>query len=954
VDNSPRHGLRSTVDALSPPNRERVRIASIDAVRRVDTREIRTDVVYGAARRLASYYDTCRLRSINSSAEVNMRSSVIEISQSCETGEILPLKSGFWPYQQRGQPRRGLSGSTTSISGQRPRFLHEMPLQIFRRRRFIGGSSSNQPATLPQRVRAEWSQLFSMASMHPVIRVVLLAILALVSSGRMAPGQQVSASPSKPNPTPSAVPVAEIPLKAQSALDSLQDTEADVSRAQSSADAIARTVSELTGEIDARIAEDTRLLRTSLSLEELYRLKLGWRTFNVRLLASARELTQQATSLEEQLGRLEKLNKTWQATLQSVKKPGTPPPVLPRVQSVVDSVEHTRQAIESGQMHVLALQSSLSEAQARVRTTLSSIEQAELRAMQHIFVRDSPPIWNLASTLGTEWQKHSSESFASQLNASAAFTKRLPYTFLIHALFIALMATALHWLQRRIGKSAEGKPDLQRALPILDLPVSTAFTLSILIIPAIYVQAPRLIHAIMGVVTLIPAVVVLQRLLLRHAYPILNAIVILYFVGQFRVLAAPLPVLARFIFLGQVLGASVFLLWLLRSWHLPTEAEETHGRVWRTIRALAKIGLALLPVAFLANIFGYVNLGNLLGTIFLRSVYVAAMLYTAIRIIEGLLIIALQVRPLHMSRAISQHRLMIQRRTCRLLEFLAFLFWLGLLLNFFGLLTPLIATTEAALNTNLAIRSFNITLGDILVALIAVWASFLVSKFVRFLLEEDVYNRLHLASGIPYAISTVLHYAILLLGFFVALSALGIDLTKLTILIGAFTVGIGFGLQNIINNFVSGLILLFERPIKIGDVIEAGGNVGEVRRIGIRASVIRTLEGSEIIVPNGSFISGQVTNWTLSDRLRAVEVSVNVSGDTDPQRVAELLKNTAAAHPSVEKEPSPQVYVTNFSAGAVTYQLRAWTDRQEDWAQLRSDLWLAVKGALAHAKIAIT
>jgi small-conductance mechanosensitive channel len=296
---------------------------------------------------------------------------------------------------------------------------------------------------------------------------------------------------------------------------------------------------------------------------------------------------------------------------------------------------------------------------------------------------------------------------------------------------------------------------------------------------------------------------------------------------------------------------------------------------------------------------------------------------------------------------------MIQRRTCRLLELSAFLFWLGLLLNFFGLLTPLIATIQAALNTNLAIRSLNITLGDILVALIAVCASFLASKFVRFLLEEDVYHHLPLASGIPYAISTMLNYAILLLGFFVALSALGIDLTKLTILIGAFSVGIGFGLQNIINNFVSGLILLFERPIKIGDVIEVGGNVGEVRRIGIRASVIRTVDGSEIIVPNGSFISGQVTNWTLSDRKRGVEVSVNVGASADPKRVAELLKTTAATQSGVAPEPSPQVYVTNFSAGAVTYQLRAWTDRQEDWVQLRSDLSLAVKDALAREKIAI-
>jgi small-conductance mechanosensitive channel len=141
---------------------------------------------------------------------------------------------------------------------------------------------------------------------------------------------------------------------------------------------------------------------------------------------------------------------------------------------------------------------------------------------------------------------------------------------------------------------------------------------------------------------------------------------------------------------------------------------------------------------------------------------------------------------------------------------------------------------------------------------ITVWASFLISKFLRFLLEEDVCHHFNLVRGIPYAISTMLHYVILLLGFFVALGALGVDLTKLTILAGAFSVGIGFGLQNVINNFVSGLILLFERPIKVGDVIEVGGHVGEVSRIGIRASVIRTADDSEIIVPNGALISSQV------------------------------------------------------------------------------------------------
>jgi potassium-dependent mechanosensitive channel len=789
--------------------------------------------------------------------------------------------------------------------------------------------------------------------MHPVIRIVLFILLALISIGEAETGPAASGPVAKPSAAPTPIELAKIPLEAQSALASFQEIDGNVSSDRSSADGIARAVSELTSEIDARIADDTRLLKSSPTLDLLYRLKLTWQSFGLRLSIAEDELTRRAAGLEEQLGRLDELSKTWQVTLQSAKQPATPPPILQSAQGVVDSVERSRQAAESDRANVLTLQSHLAEQQARVRTALSAIEQGENRALKTVFVRDSAPIWGLQTSLVAEWHQQSGGSIAVQLGTSAAFIRRLPFTFLIHALFIAIVATVLHWIRSRIRKLAEEKPDLQRALPILDLPVSTAIALSILIIPLLYEQAPRLIHAILGGVTLIPTALILRRLLDRNSFPILNGIVILYFVGQLRILAASLPVLARFIFLAQLLCASVFLVWLLRSWHLSPANEQTQSRVWRTIRAIGKIGLILLPAAFLANIFGYVNLGNLLGVIFLRSVYLAAMLYTAIRIIEGLVVIALEVRPLASLRVITLHREMLQRRTCRLLEFLAVLIWLNIVLNFFGLRTPLIETIEAALNTNLGLGSFSITPGHILAFVITVWASFLISKFLRFVLEEDVYQHLRLARGIPYAISTMLHYVILLAGLFVALGALGIDLTKVTLLAGAFTVGIGFGLQNVINNFVSGLILLFERPIKIGDVIEVGGNVGEVSRIGIRASVIRTADGSEIIVPNGSLISSQVTNWTFSDRQRAVEVTVNVVGGADSQRVVELLKSTAAAHPGVAKEPMPQVFVVNFSAGAVTFQLRAWTDRHENWAQLRSDLSVDVNNALAREKIAI-
>jgi potassium efflux system protein len=792
--------------------------------------------------------------------------------------------------------------------------------------------------------------------MHRVARIFLLLFFFVSVSG---PGMAAAPPPSEssptpsPLPTPTPIPLAKVPLEAESTITTLQEITASASKAESTAADISANLATLATEIDARNSDDSRLLTAIQSLDTLHRLTVTWEKFRDNLSKSARELAESAKDLEQELARRDQLNKTWQATLSSAREPNTPPAVLKGVQSTLDSIELTRKMTEASRADLLTIQTHLSQEQARVRTALSSLEQLQNTALKSLSVRDSPPLWKLRANDGNKWTDQFGKTFAYQLTASTAFTKRLPFTFLVHGLVILLFAAAIQWTRRGIRKSPEKIQDLARAKPIFDLPVSAAFALSILIVPSIYPEAPRLIQAFMGAIALVPTIVVLRRLFHRNFYSILNALVIIYFVSQIRLLTASITDFARFIYLGQMLGSTVFLFWLIRSPHLKSANDESDDRVLPTIRRIAKIGLILLPAAFFANVFGYVNLGNLLGTVFIRSMYLGAALYSAIRIIEGLIIVGLQVRPLSALRVIRIHRVMLQKRICRGLEVLAFLFWLNHTLDFLGLRRPLILATETALNANLALGSLDISLGRILAFLITVWASLLVSRFLRFLLEEDIYQHFHLARGIPYAISTMLHYVILVLGFFMALGALGIDLTKITIVAGAFSVGVGFGLQNIFNNFVSGIILLFERPIKIGDLIEVGGTVGEVQHIGIRASVVRTAEGSEIIVPNGTLISGQVTNWTFSDRRRAVEVSVNVAGGTDLQRATELLKTAAADQPGLAKEPLPQVYVVSFTAGAIALQLRAWTDRYQDFAQVRSDLSVAVNEALAREKIAI-
>jgi small-conductance mechanosensitive channel len=270
-----------------------------------------------------------------------------------------------------------------------------------------------------------------------------------------------------------------------------------------------------------------------------------------------------------------------------------------------------------------------------------------------------------------------------------------------------------------------------------------------------------------------------------------------------------------------------------------------------------------------------------------------------------------------------------------------------------SLRAPLFQGLREVLGVSWGVKSFKLTAGDVLLFGVTVWASFFISRILRFVLEEEVYSRVKLAPGLHYSISKMVNYAVLVIGFFIGVTLLGFDLTRLTILVGAFGVGLGFGLQNIINNFVSGLILLFERPIKVGDVLQLGGNEGVVKHIGIRASIMRAPNGSEFIVPNGSLISETVTNWTFSDRMRRVDMPIVVAGPADARQVMELLKAAAIEQPRVLKEPPPRTLLGSFTGDSMNFELRIWIDQSEDWSQVRSELALALRATLAEHNIAV-
>jgi small-conductance mechanosensitive channel len=211
--------------------------------------------------------------------------------------------------------------------------------------------------------------------------------------------------------------------------------------------------------------------------------------------------------------------------------------------------------------------------------------------------------------------------------------------------------------------------------------------------------------------------------------------------------------------------------------------------------------------------------------------------------------------------------------------------------------------------------------------------------------------RVELPRGVPTTISKITTYIILTIGFFVLVGMLGLDLGNVAIIAGALSVGIGFGLQNVVNNFVSGLILLFERPIKEGDSVELAAVSGVVEKIGMRASIVRTWQGADVIVPNATFVSSSIVNWTLHDEVRRIDIPVGVAYGTDPERVLELLLGIARKHPDVLAEPKPVAMFVRFGQNSLDFELRAWT--AVDFLRVGSELRVAITRALKEAGIEI-
>lgn len=396
-----------------------------------------------------------------------------------------------------------------------------------------------------------------------------------------------------------------------------------------------------------------------------------------------------------------------------------------------------------------------------------------------------------------------------------------------------------------------------------------------------------------------------------------------------------------FVFYASLLLLAYYLWLFFRHWADPSDRKIT----WAIL-----IWGAFPLTIIVAGASGFDQLAVVLFGRILSVIAVTIIIRLMLLFVSGLIEMALNTSPWEI---IKKNASTIVDQITPLLALLHFILWVALILTITWMYPTLNEAFAAMTSLQFTVSTVTITPGSILSIILIIYITLLISRALQAFLLQEVFSQHRMEKGVQISITRLIHYAVMTIGFLILLWALGFGLNQITILGGALGVGIGFGLQAIVNNFVSGLILLFERPIKVGDMIDIGEQVGEVKELGLRATTVQTFDNAEIVIPNSQLITGSVTNWTLAEKKIRVRVPVGVAYGSDIEAVLKILLACADANPIVLNTPKPIALFLAFGDSSLDFELRVWIPDFNDKMTVLSELNQDIESEFQTAGIEI-
>ncbi len=695
----------------------------------------------------------------------------------------------------------------------------------------------------------------------------------------------------------------------------------------------------------------------SMSLRELEFREVGWSDYRVRLNAYQDDVKKRIEDVGEISFELKNELKTWTRTKEELGREQLTAEVFGSIEEVQTSLKEMSEATMEELNFAFSVQAKLTDVNLTFDTVLEELSRRSMRSHQNYFVFDSSPIWSIGSgrTIGVDRREAKSArpprekaKISSIVRQIKSFYELNRLSLIFQVIFIAGVFTALVAIRKKWKPTASLTTDdaEDRVSFILNHPLSVTVILGFLISSFFYDSLIPVLREIHVLIIFAATILLLAKLTDLERMRYLTILLLVALVNFIQ------PLLHNEILSRLVLMLSSIFLFIavynIRNHTL--DKADLSVRSLRFYRIVLFVYLLLCLVAVFSAVLGLVNLASLLTEGVLFSMMLGMVIYVAVRILTSLGILLFQIRKPYNIKALASLLDVTNKRIQPLLNILGFVLWIYFTLSAFEIKRLLLNWLDNLMQIQWVAGEMTLSVGGILSFLVIFFVSILIANLVGRVMR-DPWIVQKLPRGAATGVSMISRILILSFGVYVGFSIAGLDMSNFGYILGALSVGIGFGLQGVVLNFVAGLILAFERPINIGDAIQIDDEFGVVSNIGGRTSNIRSWSGQEVIIPNGDLISKKVINWTLNNRDRRGQLLIRTMPGVHPEKIVEVLNSIANDHENTYEFPRPKTYFKGFKEdGTLLFQLWYWSDFS-DGLQVDHDINMKIFNSLRELGI---
>ena len=702
------------------------------------------------------------------------------------------------------------------------------------------------------------------------------------------------------------------------------------------------------------LSDSTLLTLEDLSNRELDEISQRSQFYLNHVEVLQNDLLKVAEDLESELALFQAKKQRWQLTLEQESGEEAVASRLDRIQKTVLQIDSVKSLFQEDLKFIMDEQDKLTDKRIALEALLGKVSNKKEELGATILRRDMPGFFkDIAGLSGSKLLQVHKDTFKRSVQTDSRLLKSVFMRALELAtvMFLVLLAFTIWFKRNRTKVISEEYSELSGwRLSIVNSPVVSSVFIIALMIRLLVTGLPMASHALNLTILLISMVILTIRIYGTKFRTWAIVLVIATCSNYLYELSYSPGGMMRIVLMGVNLMGLWLSFWLYK--RKPFKSLIKSPGVYMFFRVLIVVALALEFLAIIANLVGAFRLAEFFALLPLELFVLAIAIQISSKLGDTILYLILSSKNLQKLNVFREEFQVIHKKCVWLLNVLLLFLFVSVSLRIFRVKDMVFEWAREVFNGGIKIGAVKISLGSILIFVFVIWLSIMISRMVRYILEKDVFTRVKTAKGIPGTVIMLLRIALISGGFFLAAAASGMQLDNISIVLGAFSVGIGFGLQNIFNNMVSGLILAFERPINVGDVIQVGDLMGTVKSIALRSSKIKSFDGAEVIVPNGNLISNEMINWTLADSFRRMDIRVGVAYGTDPERVLALMEDVAAEHDHVREKPVPKAYFLEFGESSLNFRLLAWVNLDNRLA-VESELNVLINKNLAKAGIVI-